>query len=172
MEYPPRDDEDIFNRRYIGALVVLALSLAFAAGLIYLLAFFGFIPTTINTLNEVSLLADLQQAKARTMFISIIVISESLVVLMLRRLNKPVHRSIKEDWRWVVILLVIIVPILHIFIMYSGWLQDIVLIFFDDPYVFMPLGFTDWLIVIGAIAIPLTAIEIYKWIVRRKNKYF
>ncbi len=172
MEYPPRDDEDIFNRRYIGALVVLALSLAFAAGLIYLLAFFGFIPTTINTLNEVSLLADLQQAKARTMFISIIVISESLVVLMLRRLNKPVHKSIREDWRWVVMILVIIVPILHIIIMYSSWLQDIILIFFDDPYVFMPLGITDWLIVIGAIAIPLTAIEIYKWFVRRKNKYF
>jgi Ca2+-transporting ATPase len=172
MEYPPRDDEDIFNRRYIVALIVLALSLAFAAGLVYLLALFGVIPTTISVLNDVNLLADLQQAKARTMFITIIVISESLVVLMLRRLNKPVHKSIIEDWRWIVMLLVIVVPILHVIIMYSSWLQDIILIFFNDPYVFMPLGITDWLIVIGAIAIPLTAIEIFKCFVRRKNKYF
>ncbi len=186
MEFPPRDDEDIFNRRYIGALVVLALSLALGAGLVYIFVLFGIIPTEYYTSFEISQLLDLQptalqpkalqpadlQAAARTMLLSIIVISESLVVLMLRRLNKPVHKSIKEDWRWVVMLLVIVVPILHVILMYSSCLQDIILIFFDDPYVFMPLGIIDWLIVLGAIAIPLTAVEIYKWSIRKKNKYF
>ena len=173
MDYPPKNDEDIFNRRYVGALVILAISLASSAGLIYLLAYYGIIPTTITSLNDVTSTLELQHAKARTMFITIVVISESLLVLILRRLNKPVFRSLKEDWKWVVIILVLVVPILHILLMYIPALQNLVLFFFSgDPYVFMPLGIIDWLIVIGAIAIPLTSVELYKWFVRRKNRYF
>ncbi|MBY9000827.1 MAG: cation-transporting P-type ATPase [Candidatus Heimdallarchaeota archaeon] len=174
MEYPPKDDEDIFNRRYVGALVVLSLTLAFASVLVYSLAYFGIIPPSpFNVKNILDLSVSQQQhAKAQTMLISIIVISESLVVLLLRRLNKPVHKSLKEDWKWIVMLLVIAVPILHVIVMYSPWIQDIILIFFKDPYVFLPLGVIDWLVVFGAIAIPLTALELYKWYIRKKKLFF
>ena len=184
MEYPPRDDEEIFNKRYVLALVLIALSLAFSAGLVYLLGFFEVMPVSPFNLsgNIPELLSpestytaapiNFAHAKARTMFITVLVIAESLIVLSLRRLNKSVFKSLKEDWKWLVFVLVIIVPILHILLMYIPALQNFIASIMGNPPDILPLSITDWLVVLVAIAIPLITLEVYKYFIRRRKSYY
>ena len=174
MEYPPRNDEEIFNRKYVVALVILAVTLAFSAGLIYLLAYVGYLPPYPSEFIGSTDLVIIQRAKARTMFVTVLVIAESLVVLNLRRLNKSVFKSFKEDWKWLVIVLVIVVPILHILLMYITPLQNFIenIMGTDFSPQFMSLSGTDWLILLAAIALPLVVLEIYKLVIRRKQSYY
>ncbi len=186
MDFPPRDDEEIFNKRYVLALVILALSLAFSAGLVYLLGFFGpVILSEFTHSGNVSGLLSLDsniasaplgygQAKARTMFVTVLVIAESLIVLSLRRLNKSVFKSLKEDWNWVVFVLVMIVPILHIILMYIPALQNLVESIMGTGYSpgLLQLNILDWLIVLVAVAIPLVTMEVYKYFIRRRKSYY
>ena len=186
MDYPPRDDEEIFNKRYVLALVILALSLAFSASVVYLIGFLGpviFTEFTQSTnlhglLNIEPRLASAPmgygQARARTMFVTVLVISESLIVLSLRRLNKSVFKSLKEDWKWLVIILVMIVPILHILLMYIPALQNLVVTIMGKGYDpgLMPLNILDWLVVIAAIALPIVTMELYKYFIRKRKMYY
>ncbi len=174
MEYPPRNDEEIFNKKYVVALVVLAVTLAFSAGLIYLLAYMGYLPAYPSEFLGSRDIQVIQQAKARSMFVTVLVISESLVVLNLRRLNKSIFKSLKEDWKWLVIILVIVVPIIHVIIMYVTPIQTFIenIMGTDFSPQFMPLSGLDWLILIVAISLPLIAIELYKFLIRRKQTYY
>ena len=181
MDYPPRDDEEIFNRRYVLALVILALSLAFSAGMIYLIAYFGILPVNnFNLLGNIitgdtgPLPRTFEQAKARTMFVTVLVIAESLIVLSLRRLNKSVFKSFKEDWKWLVIILVAVVPILHLLLMYIPALQNLVVTIMGEGYNpgLMPLSILDWVVVLIAIAIPIVTMELYKYFIRKRKMYY
>jgi len=188
MEYPPRDDEEIFNKRYVLALVILALSLAFSAGMVYLIGMLG--PVIVSEFSQSGTIFELGmqnikpklasapmgygQARARTLFVTVLVISESLIVLSLRRLNKSVFKSFKEDWKWIVVILVFIVPILHILLMYIPAIQDLVATIMGPAYHpgLMSLNIIDWLILLVAIAIPLITMEMYKFFIRRKKLYY
>ncbi|MHA1200445.1 MAG: cation-translocating P-type ATPase [Candidatus Heimdallarchaeaceae archaeon] len=186
MDYPPRDDEEIFNKRFVIALVILALSLAFSAGLVYLLGFYG--PVIMSVFSQSGNMSDMLnlprkiasapigygQAKARTMFVTVLVIAESLIVLSLRRLNKSVFKSFKEDWKWLVIVLVGIVPVIHILLMYIPALQNLVVTIMGESYNpgLMPLNILDWLVVLVAVAIPIVTMEVYKYFIRRRKSYY
>ena len=184
MEYPPRDDEEIFNRRYVWALVILALVLAFAGALVYFLTYYGIIPVTEFNQSGIDLILqsdpnaiasspiNWSHAKARTMLVTVLVISESLVVLSLRRLNKSVFRSFKEDWKWLVIILVMVVPILHILLIYVIPLQNLANNLLGFRVEFVTLGLVDWVILLIAIALPIVTLEIYKMIIRKKEVYY
>ena len=184
MDYPPRNDEEIFNKKYVLALVILALSLALSAGLIYILSYNGIIPVFnfnrrypapifLGEPNAVSSSpVNWAHAKARTMFVTVLVIAESLVVLSLRRLNKSVFRSFKEDWKWLIFILVIFVPVLHILLVYIKPLSVLANNLLGFRVEFVPLGIFDWLILLVAIAIPLASLEIYKMVIRRKKTYY
>ncbi|MCE7741239.1 MAG: cation-transporting P-type ATPase [Candidatus Heimdallarchaeota archaeon] len=182
MGYPPRDDEEIFNKRYVIALVILALSLAFSAGLVYLLGFVGALSISEFNLSGIvpevggpgSSPMHLEHAKARTMFVTVLVISESLIVLSLRRLNKSVFKSLKEDWKWLVIVLVTVVPVIHILLMYIPALQNLVITIMGESYNpgLMPLNILDWLVVLVAVAIPIVTMEVYKYFIRRRKSYY
>ncbi|MHA1224158.1 MAG: cation-translocating P-type ATPase, partial [Candidatus Heimdallarchaeaceae archaeon] len=171
MDFPPRDDEEIFNERYIWALVILAITLTLSAGLIYIVVYLGYLPPYNS--GKITLIdSTVQQAKARTMFVTVLVITESLVVLSLRRLNKSVVSSLREDWKWIVMLLVAFVPIFHVLLIYIPQLQNLATNIFSFNVEFLPLGFLDWLVVIVAVSLPLLSIELYKYLVRKKHLYF
>ncbi|OLS31268.1 MAG: Calcium-transporting ATPase 1 [Candidatus Heimdallarchaeota archaeon AB_125] len=184
MDYPPRDDEEIFNKRYVLALVVLALTLAFSGGIVYLFGYMSLLPvTTFNRSGLIPILLGepgavlsspihLGHAKARTMFVTVLVIAESLVVLSLRRLNKSVFRTFKEDRKWIVLILVFSVPILHILLMYIKPLQLLAGKIFPFLPEFLPLGILDWLVVLVAVTIPLATLETYKLFIRRRKSYY
>ncbi|MHA1872886.1 MAG: cation-translocating P-type ATPase [Candidatus Heimdallarchaeaceae archaeon] len=178
MNYPPKDNEDIFNKRYVIALASLATTLALSSGLIYILAYTGIIP--VYSFNQAIPLAEdilnaaqsWEQAKARTMFVMVLVISESLVVLSLRRFNKGLLKSLKEDWKNIIMFLVLVVPIGHILTMYILPFQNFLKNAIGFNLEYLPLSIVDWLIVIPAILFPIIALEITKWLVRKKKKYF
>ncbi len=180
MDYPPKDNEEIFNKKYLVALAVLAASLALSAGLIYILAFNGVIP--VNAFNtkgiypfhsfDINSPISWEHAKARTMLVMVLVITESLVVFNLRRLNKGIIRSLKEDWNWTVFVLIIVVPLGHILVMYITHLQSLLsdIVHFSLDYV--PLSILDWGILVIAIIFPLLAIEITKALMRKRKAFF
>jgi Ca2+-transporting ATPase len=184
MDYPPRDDEEIFNKKYVFALIVLALSLAFSGGMVFLLGYFNLL--SISSFNQTGIVpilfgepgsmlsspVTLEHAKARTMFVTVLVITESLVVLSLRRLNKSIFRSFKEDRKWIVYILVFSVPILHILLMYIKPLQILAAKIFPFPPEFLPLGILDWLVILVAVIIPLATLEMYKYFIRRRKSYY
>jgi len=184
MEYPPRNDEEIFNKKYVLALVILALTLALSAGLIYLLSFNEIIPVfDFNKTGAIPIFLGAEDAvssspinwahaKARTMFVTVLVIAESFVVLSLRRLNKSVFLSLKEDWKWLVFVFVIFVPVLHLLLVYIKPLSVLANNLLGFRVEFVPLGILDWLILLFAITIPLASLEIYKMIIRRKKTYY
>jgi Ca2+-transporting ATPase len=184
MDYPPRDDEEIFNKRYVLALVVLALTLAFSGSLVYLFGYLNVLPVTdFNRSGILPIIAGepgsilsspvhLEHAKARTMFVTVLVIAESFVVLSLRRLNKSVFRTFKEDRKLIVFVLVFIVPLLHILLMYIEPLQVLAGKIFPFLPEFLPLGIVDWLVVLVAVFIPLATLETYKYIIRRRKSYY
>ena len=184
MEYPPKDDEEIFNKRYVWAIVILALVLAFAGAMVYFLTYSGIIPVTDFNQSGIDLIlfgntdalpsspVSWSHAKARTMLVTVLVISESLVVLNLRRLNKSVFKSFKEDWKWLVIILVMIVPILHILLIYVVPLQNLANNLLGFRVEFVPLGVVDWVILLVAIALPLVTLELYKMFIRKKETYY
>lgn len=184
MDYPPRDDEEIFNKKYVFALIVLAVSLAFSGGMVFLLGYFNLL--SISSFNQTGIIpilfgepgsvlsspVTLEHAKARTMFVTVLVITESLVVLSLRRLNKSVFRSFKEDRKWIVFILVFSVPILHILLMYIKPLQILAAKIFPFLPEFLPLGIFDWLVILVAVTIPLATLETYKYFIRRRKSYY
>ena len=184
MEYPPRDDEEIFNKRYVWALVILALVLAFAGAMVYFLTYSGIIPVTEFNQSGIELIlfgnpdalpsspVSWSHAKARTMLVTVLVISESLVVFSLRRLNKSVFKAFQEDWKWLVFILVMIVPLIHILLIYVVPLQNLANNLLGFRVEFVALGIVDWVILLVAIALPLITLEVYKMFIRKKETYY
>lgn len=182
MQYPPRDDEDIFNKRYIAAIIVFAVTLAAVSGLVYVLAYFGYIPVyefnktgvqpLFNGHENILNPRHWEHAKARTMFITVLVFSESLAVFSIRRFNKPLLKSLREDYKFIVFLLILIVPIVHVIIMYATPLQLLLNNSFGVNPEFIPLNVLDWLIILVLSVLPILALELLKWLIRKQNKFF
>jgi Ca2+-transporting ATPase len=132
MKEKPRNNEGLISGKRQTALVIFALSLTVVLTIAYLMAFYdisplvglnkvGFVPNfnASDPLNPVNW----EQAKARTMLLSVAVISQSLLVLSLRRLNKPVYKSLKQDWNKKIIPLIVAVPVFHAVLMYVPQIQ-------------------------------------------------
>ena len=108
------------------------------------------------------------------MLLSVIYIAEPLFVLSIRRIDKNIIQSLKEDSHWFVYLMVFSMPIFHLIIMYIPVIQNIISsnnllqIRFD----IIPLGFTDWIIVIVASILPIASLEAAKAYARQKKVYF
>ncbi len=182
MNYPPRNDENIFNKNYWGAFTVLALSLALSSGAIYLLCYFAIIPVfaynqgliipnfdqTANIVNP----ASWEHAKARTMFLTVLIIAECLVVLSIRHFNKPVWKSLKENFSLLILFIVLFVPIGLVMVLYNASIQNFLVDTLNLGIEFLPLTVIDWLIVAIAISIPLLSLESYKYSVRKRKQFF
>jgi magnesium-transporting ATPase (P-type) len=170
MKEKPRGNEGLISGKRRTALIVFALSLSVMLTIAYLLAFKGIIPVfEANKVGHV-LGSDVlenagalvwEQAKARTMMLSVAIIAQSVLILSLRRLNKPIYKSSRRDWNWRIWPLIISFPIFHVILMYLPQIQ----------YAFSVIGIRlaiiqlapiDWLIVLALGLVPVASLELTK----------
>ncbi len=190
MKRKPIDTAGIFNWKLVGALLVTSLPLAAILYFVYYGTMYQWLPIfavrefnkigfnpifkegTSNILRPVSW----EQAKARTMFMTIIYITEPLFVLSIRRIDKPIYSNFtdKSERFWFVYLMIFSMPVLHITLMYLPVLQEIVRSLSSNSVVadIIFLDPLDWLVCIGLGLIPILTLEIYKKWIRSQGEYF
>ncbi|MFX1254878.1 MAG: cation-translocating P-type ATPase [Promethearchaeota archaeon] len=189
MRRKPIDTAGIFSKNLAIALIITALTLSFTVALLYFITYTGFIP--VDAINQLGYVPDFRNildpatrlrpetwahAKARTMLHTTLILSESLLILSIRRMDKDIFTSIKEDSFWFVYLMVLVVPLIHIGIMFVGTLAptspniQAVLSIITFDVILLNLG--DWVICAIAAIIPILVCELYKLYIRRQNQFF
>ena len=123
-----------------------------------------------NTSNK-----ELANMKARTMFMTTLYIVETFFIWTIRRPNKSLIKSIKEELSIILVIISLVTISLHILvIMFSYELNKSIneTLGLNFQLNFMFLSLTDWLICI-LLALPgLFGIEILKFYARRNNIIF
>ncbi|MHA2296774.1 MAG: cation-translocating P-type ATPase [Candidatus Hodarchaeales archaeon] len=189
MDRDPIDSEGIFNRRLFTALLVTAIPFSVMMFIVYFLPYSGLL-VPVNDFNLTGsftlknygiVTASDAQLKARTMFITLVYIVESLVVMNIRRIDKNVIEGnfSKENRFWLTYICVAPLPIFHVCAMYLPFIQEFIYWFTLD---ILPLGGAnvelimldplDWVVILIAAAVPLTSLESYKAYTRRQGKFF
>ncbi len=180
MKLKPRQNDEILNKHLMTMMAIYSLSLAIIIIVTYNIFYHGIIG--INNFNkggiykfitlqsnEVNLLAESYfQVKARTAILSIIYISESLMVLSIRRVNENVING-SRDANIIVWVFVLLGLIFHISVMYITPFQ-LTLASLGLGFEIMRFSLTDILIVLPLALIPNLLIEVYKSIMRNKQK--
>jgi magnesium-transporting ATPase (P-type) len=112
------------------------------------------------------------QLKARTMMLTVIYIAEPLFVLSIRRIDKSLIQSLKQDGHWFVYLMVFSMPVFHLIIMYIPAIQNLLTSLLSFRFDVIPLGPVDWLIAIIAGLLPILTLELAKTYARKRRIYF
>ncbi len=181
MEEKPRDSEDIITRRLAVLMGVGVFLMVIGTSIVYALAFnaqpgdpLALVPENLTGYysQEAQLPFgwDLQIAKATTMLLTMILIFESTLVLIIRRVNLPFHKSVSEPGiiRYVVLLGLIIMAFL--LLMYNPLAQEILVGALPGfEFYFLPLTYFDWFIAFMATLPALIGLEVYKAYCRRKG---
>ncbi len=187
MERTPIDTAGIFNKKLAITLLLTSISLATVIYLVYFATYFGFFPVNEAFVegffrpvfqNEVPSYPDVSNlrpqhwnhAKARTYMHTILYIAIPLIILSIRRIDKSLIRSIKEDSYWYTYVLAFSILPIHLILMYVPIFQEIVagLVYVD----IIALDPSDWLLCIIAALIPLFVLELTKWINRIRGQYY
>lgn len=176
MERKPLDTEGILNRKLTKALLFTAFTLAGVISLVYFVTYRGFIP--VSAYNKGGFLPleswssqDWAQAKARTMFLTIVFISEATLVLSIRRMDQSFFTSLRSA-SWFVYIMVLFVPILHFIGMYYPSLQYFMIDLIGFNVEILRLAWYDWVICLGGGFTPILILELYKRHIRHKGDSF
>jgi Ca2+-transporting ATPase len=177
MKEKPRSNEGLIGGKRRTALIVFSLSLAAMLAIAYILAFTDVAPVFDANIGQflssglsgsaVELLKE--QAEARTVLLSVAIIAQSALILSLRRLNKPMYKSLREDKNWKIWPLVIAVPIFHVMLMYIPQLQA-ALLAIGLRFEIVQLAPMDWLLVFALALTPVALLELTKIIWSRREK--
>jgi len=171
MNLKPRQHDNLINAQLLNAMLFYAGFLAFAFLASYFITLFGIIPvnevnlsgiqpvitTDPQTLNSISV----AQAKARTMFITIAYLSESMLIFSMRRINQDYISSVKEA-NLKVYFFVLIAPIFHVIMMYATEIQEILFETYSINLELIAFSFSDWLVAIILASLPILVLELYK----------
>jgi len=183
MKLKPRNNDDLLNRQLVYAIAVFSFSYLIALILAYLTSNSGLIPLNATNNNQIWLLIknnlpeiadhpeNLGQAKARTMLITIMYLTESFLVLSIRRFNSGVIEATKRDADATVWATVLAGPIFLFLNMYLPSMIRYVygLGFEIDLVTLNPL---DLLFCIFFSMLPLICLELFKKNRRSKNIQF
>ncbi len=183
MKLKPREQAAILSKRMIQALILYSLLSVSGILLVYFMQdgnFLGWLG--VSSFNKLGFNPEFRtpdfpkqpiewtQAKARTMLLSVIYISETFMVISIRRMNRSFIQSLRDSNLF--ILAMVFSPlIIHFGLMYIFPIQyfigyfgiNIDLIFLD------PL---DLFIVFFFGLLPVAALEIFKKFVREKGEQF
>jgi magnesium-transporting ATPase (P-type) len=110
-----------------------------------------------------------EQEEARTVLLTIAIVAQSALVLSLRRLNKPIHRSLRQDTNWKMWPLIFSIPIFHVLLMYIPPL-DQALVAVGIQFELVQLGLMDWVLILIMGLIPIGLLELAKIVWIRKDK--
>ncbi len=176
MEEKPRDSEEIITRplgkfmainvilMVIGAVVIYALTIIPGNGVIYvtpenLQGFYGDFGFSYQ---------EQAFAKATIMMLTVILLVESIMVLLIRRINMPLSKSIREPGIERFVIFLGLIYLAHLLLMYVPMVQEILSSYGLD-FFFMPLTAFDWLICILCALPAILGVEIYKRSLRENS---
>ncbi|MHA1577882.1 MAG: cation transporting ATPase C-terminal domain-containing protein, partial [Candidatus Thorarchaeota archaeon] len=178
MEEKPRDSEEIITRQ-LGKFMALGVVLmTIGAAVVYILTLtgmYGIVVTTPENLVGVytTVLAlppdwDFEVAKAATMLLTIILLFESILVLIIRRINMPITKGIREPGTWIYVIFLGLIYLAHLLLMYVPEVQ-LILSSVGLDFFFVPLTLNDWIVCIVAAIPAIVGMELYKKYLRMKN---
>jgi magnesium-transporting ATPase (P-type) len=178
MEDKPRDSEEIITRPLAVYMIINVILMTIGAVLLYFLTLTewnniiqvvpenltGYFPNEAPFEDGISI----QAAKASVMMLSVILIIESSLVLIIRRINIPLHESLKEPGTNRFSLLIGLICLAHILLMYipdvQAMLHSLTLSFY-----FIPLTIYDWMMCFIFSLPAILGMELYKYILRKRD---
>ncbi len=174
MKEKPRNSQEIISKEFVYYLLRYGVLLVSAILIIYFLVYFDVIPlyrmnTNLGTWNDKFLFTpatealwnadpennplklpiyNLKEIKIMTMVLCEIFVTEFVMVLQIRRPNKSLWRSLKEDMTLTIIIEAILVFGAILILMYIPGLQ--ITLFENGIFMcLMFLTFQDWVIILG-----------------------
>ncbi|MHA1842657.1 MAG: cation-translocating P-type ATPase [Promethearchaeota archaeon] len=184
MKEKPRDEEEILSKKTILLMCIYGGLLALAMIITYFIALTGsypvfpsnhelgvwndaylYTPTTLHLTPTVKL----NEAKALTMLMVTLYFCESFLVLQIRRPNKSLIASIREDSNKFMYFLLGILFIAFISIMYIPGFQIGLATITGLNFMFMYLTALDWLVCFLISLICIVSFEGIKYYLRMKN---
>jgi Ca2+-transporting ATPase len=176
MKEPPRDDEEIFSRSVLKLLIFHVAFLLVGVMVGFLLCLTPILgPNAVNLNPNISFI-DLTippwHQKAATICMTILFISEPIMVWNIRRPNKKVSESIRNEFNLLLFVMVFLTIIAQVgLVLGSGYIMGKLQAFGID-FNQMNLSVTDWLWVLLLSFQSFIVIEIYKWWARKKKVFF
>jgi len=188
MEEKPRDSEEIITRNLGKVMGINILLMVIGAATVYFLTYTGYlgivqvtsentsgfwetyIPPITDTANPFydgggPIWVNL---KATSMLLSVILIVESVMVLLIRRINLPLHKSLREPGTWIFAIFLGLIYLAHLLLMYVPLVNEILSSAGLNFYI-IPLSLYDWLICILLSLPTILGVEIYKQRYRKKG---
>jgi Ca2+-transporting ATPase len=182
MQEKPRDSEEILTKNIFYLMLCYGGLLALSMCLVYFFCIGGTYPISSFNISNINFPYfsegfELQtQGKTLTMLMATLYFCESSLIFQIRRMNKSVFKSIKEDSRWWMYLLIGILFSILILLMYipnfQNWLAGVHIgdVYFN--FRFMRLNIWDWLVCMGIASICIVGFEIVKYLFRKKEIVF
>lgn len=180
MKLKPRQHDAVINKRLFLAMISFIVPFSLVLIGAYFFSYVEVIPLSqVNLQGIIPILQtepsqlyphSFSQAKARTMLIAVIYLTESLFIFSIRRINQPFSYSVKEASIFVWSM-VIFGPIILISTMYSLPLQN-ALIGIGFRLDLLWLTPMDWLICLALAVIPILVLEFVKFTFRKKKLQF
>ena len=182
MKQRPLDSADILNKNLITNLILFILTFFIILVVGYLIGnSIGitaintsfFVPTLVDPSVKLSSLSySLNQAKARTYFLTIIYITECLLVLSLRRMNMNIFTGTFKDGWWFVYFCSFFLLVTHVLVMYVPFIQEKIFSPLNIQVDIIALGPIDWIICLILGLIPILILELHKSYIRKSKNIF
>jgi len=167
MKEKPRNTEAIITRRLAAYMAINAIAIMTGAALAYYLTWAAILPGNqlLVPYGEEAL------HKARIMSLTVLLFAESLMVLSIRRINQPLHRSLRRDGFWLVYAFIGLVFLMHWGVMYVPQVSEI-LAPLGINFEYVALTPIDWLVAFTLALPAILGMELVKWACRRRGITF
>jgi len=187
MKQKPHDEEEILSKNTVILLFIFGTLLAISMIVVYFTVITGAYPVFPENVNfgglngayltfpvfdmDLNIWVYANEAKTLTMLMVTIFICESFLVLQIRRPNKSLIMSIKEDSTRFMYLLIGFLFAVFLALMYIPGVQ-VTLAELGLNFRFMFLTGLDWLVCILISLICIVSFEFVKYMARRSDIYF
>ena len=187
MKHKPRDEEEILSKNTFILLAIFGALLSISMLIVYFTTITGLYPVfpenyNFGAFNDAYLYSpltmglyspgvNLTTAKTLTMLMVTLYFCETFLVFQIRRPNKSLLRSIKEDSTKFMYILIGLLFFVFLSIMYIPGLQ-VTLASWGINFMFMNLTALDWLICFSISLICIVSFEIVKYLARRSKIFF
>ncbi len=185
MKEKPRDEEEILSKNIFVLLILFGILLAISMIVVYSITISGIYPVFSDNgedLNRFYLYSpansdltpdgvSLIEAKTLTMLMVTLFFCESFLIFQIRRPNKSLLRSLKEDSTKRMYLIIGLLFALFLMLMYIPSVQ-VTLAKSNVNFMFMYLTAFDWLVCFLISLICIISFEIVKYIARRRDILF
>jgi Ca2+-transporting ATPase len=183
MKEKPRDSEEILSKNILILLLIFGFLLSISMVVVYSITISGIYPiftenVEFGDLNHAYLFGGLpltdpilKISKTLTMLMLTLYFCESFLVFQIRRPNKSLIRSLKEDRNKFMFLLIGFLFFILIALLYIPGVQ-VTLADWGINFMFMFLTGLDWLVCFLISLICIVSFEIVKYVARKKNITF